>query len=132
MSHYLIEQIAQIPQITVRTCTTVARCAGEERLQQVTLRHVDGRPRAVPLDQVDDFDCAHGRSPSTPSTITGVADALHSSAKPSRNQDVQLPIIPIIFGQAGLIFHDGTVLGIHMSDVLNERRWVNRNSVGSP
>ncbi|GAA1427079.1 response regulator [Microlunatus lacustris] len=43
MSSYLIDQIAAIDTIEVRTCTTVARCAGDERLQQVTLRHVDGR-----------------------------------------------------------------------------------------
>ncbi|SDR83703.1 thioredoxin reductase (NADPH) [Friedmanniella luteola] len=42
MSSYLIDQIAAIDNIEVRTCTTVARCAGEDRLQQVTLRHVSG------------------------------------------------------------------------------------------
>ena len=38
MSHYLIEQIAAIPNITVRTCTTVAGAHGEEHLEQLTLR----------------------------------------------------------------------------------------------
>ena len=47
MSSYLIDQIAAIDTIEVRTCTTVVRCAGEDRLQQVTLRHVDGHEEVV-------------------------------------------------------------------------------------
>ena len=39
MSHYLIEQLAQIPNIVVRTCTTVAEAHGEEHLERLTLRH---------------------------------------------------------------------------------------------
>jgi thioredoxin reductase (NADPH) len=39
MSHYLIEQLAQIPNIVVRTCTTVAGAHGEEHLERLTLRH---------------------------------------------------------------------------------------------
>ena len=38
MSHYLIEQIAGIPQITVRPCTEVIQAAGAGHLEQVTLR----------------------------------------------------------------------------------------------
>ena len=38
MSHYLIEQIAGIPDIEVRTCTEVAEAHGDGHLEQVTLR----------------------------------------------------------------------------------------------
>jgi thioredoxin reductase (NADPH) len=38
MSHYLIEQIAGIPQITVRPCTEVIQAEGAGHLEQVTLR----------------------------------------------------------------------------------------------
>jgi thioredoxin reductase (NADPH) len=38
MSHYLIEQIAGIPQITVRPCTEVIQAAGSGHLEQVILR----------------------------------------------------------------------------------------------
>src|SRR5919107_1735838 len=41
MSHYLIEQLAGIPSITVHTCTTVAEAHGTDHLEQVTL--LDGR-----------------------------------------------------------------------------------------
>jgi thioredoxin reductase (NADPH) len=37
MSSYLIDQIAGIPQITVRTCTVVAEAAGDGHLEQLTL-----------------------------------------------------------------------------------------------
>jgi thioredoxin reductase (NADPH) len=37
MSYYLIQQIAGIPSITVRTCTEVAGAAGEDRLERLTL-----------------------------------------------------------------------------------------------
>ncbi len=37
MSHYLIEQIAAIDSITVRTCTTVAETSGEDHLERLTL-----------------------------------------------------------------------------------------------
>lgn len=47
MSSYLIDQIAAIENIDVATCTTVTRCAGEDRLQEVTLRHVDGSEQVV-------------------------------------------------------------------------------------
>ncbi|MGY1617954.1 FAD-dependent oxidoreductase [Geodermatophilus sp. SYSU D00691] len=42
MSHYLIEQIAAIENIVVRTCTTVAEAHGDEHLEHLTLRHLDG------------------------------------------------------------------------------------------
>jgi thioredoxin reductase (NADPH) len=38
MSYYLIEQIAGIPNITVRTCTEVAEVEGDGHLQRLTLR----------------------------------------------------------------------------------------------
>ncbi|MCW0215326.1 MAG: FAD-dependent oxidoreductase [Pseudonocardia sp.] len=38
MSHYLIEQIAGIPEITVRTCSEVAGAEGGEHLEKLTIR----------------------------------------------------------------------------------------------
>jgi thioredoxin reductase (NADPH) len=38
MSHYLIQQIADIPSITVRTCTEVTEAHGDDHLEQLTLR----------------------------------------------------------------------------------------------
>jgi thioredoxin reductase (NADPH) len=38
MSHYLIQQVEAIPNITVRTCTEVVQAAGNGHLQQLTLR----------------------------------------------------------------------------------------------
>jgi thioredoxin reductase (NADPH) len=38
MSHYLIEQIEQIPTISVRTCTEVAEAHGDGHLERLTLR----------------------------------------------------------------------------------------------
>src|SRR5690242_2110651 len=38
MSHYLIEQIERIPNITVRTCTEIAEAHGDGHLEQLTLR----------------------------------------------------------------------------------------------
>jgi thioredoxin reductase (NADPH) len=38
MSYYLIEQIAAIPNIIVRTCTEVIEAAGDRHLEQITLR----------------------------------------------------------------------------------------------
>jgi thioredoxin reductase (NADPH) len=38
MSYYLIQQIADIPNITVRPCTEVAEARGEQHLEQLTLR----------------------------------------------------------------------------------------------
>ncbi|ONI85135.1 fused response regulator/thioredoxin-disulfide reductase [Saccharothrix sp. ALI-22-I] len=39
MSHYLIEQLARIDNIEVRTCTEVVGGEGEQRLEALTLRH---------------------------------------------------------------------------------------------
>jgi thioredoxin reductase (NADPH) len=38
MSHYLIEQVERIPQITVRVCTEVVEAHGTDHLEQLTLR----------------------------------------------------------------------------------------------
>ncbi|HEX5406986.1 MAG TPA: FAD-dependent oxidoreductase [Pseudonocardiaceae bacterium] len=38
MSHYLIEQIAATPNITVRTCSEVIEAHGEDHLERITLR----------------------------------------------------------------------------------------------
>jgi thioredoxin reductase (NADPH) len=39
MSYYLIKQIADIPNISVRTCTEVIEACGEDHLQRLTLRN---------------------------------------------------------------------------------------------
>jgi thioredoxin reductase (NADPH) len=39
MSYYLIKQIADIPNISVRTCTEVIEACGEDHLETLTLRH---------------------------------------------------------------------------------------------
>ena len=56
MSYYLIRQIADIPNITVRTCTEVTGAAGEDHLESLTLRdtatgatETRGRADAVPV-----------------------------------------------------------------------------------
>ena len=38
MSYYLIRQIAEVPNITVRTCTEVVAASGEDHLESLTLR----------------------------------------------------------------------------------------------
>jgi thioredoxin reductase (NADPH) len=43
MSYYLIQQIAEIPNITVRTCTEVTGAAGDGHLEQLTLRNTADR-----------------------------------------------------------------------------------------
>jgi thioredoxin reductase (NADPH) len=53
MSHYLIEQIAQIPVISVRTCTTVAATQGSDHLESLTLQHVQtGAQDTVPASHL--------------------------------------------------------------------------------
>ncbi|WP_375423498.1 FAD-dependent oxidoreductase [uncultured Friedmanniella sp.] len=47
MSSYLIDQIAAIDNIEVRTRTVVGQCAGTDRLQCVTLSHADGTSQVV-------------------------------------------------------------------------------------
>ena len=39
MSYYLIKQIADIPNISVRTCTEVIEAGGEDHLESLTLRN---------------------------------------------------------------------------------------------
>src|SRR5664279_837847 len=38
MSYYLVQQIGQVPNISVRTCTEVVAAHGEDHLEQITLR----------------------------------------------------------------------------------------------
>lgn len=52
MSHYLVEQIAAIDTIEVRTCTTVTSCTGSDHLECVTLHDV-----STGEDEV--VECAH-------------------------------------------------------------------------
>jgi thioredoxin reductase (NADPH) len=47
MSHYLIQQIADIPTITVRTGTRVAGVHGEDHLEGLTLQDTSGRTELV-------------------------------------------------------------------------------------
>jgi thioredoxin reductase (NADPH) len=48
MSHYLIEQLAAIRTISVRTCTEIAAVHGTDHLEQLTLRHTrDGHTQVV-------------------------------------------------------------------------------------
>jgi thioredoxin reductase (NADPH) len=47
MSHYLIEQIERVPNITVRTCTEVAEAHGEGHLERLTLRDSAGGTEVV-------------------------------------------------------------------------------------
>jgi thioredoxin reductase (NADPH) len=51
MSHYLIEQIAAIPEITVRTCHEIVAAQGGEHLETLTLRDDDtGTVTTVPAE----------------------------------------------------------------------------------
>jgi thioredoxin reductase (NADPH) len=53
MSYYLIQQIAGIPNITVRTCTEVAEAHGDGHLQRLTLRDlVSGSTEIVDAGQL--------------------------------------------------------------------------------
>ncbi|ROP42682.1 FAD-dependent oxidoreductase [Saccharothrix texasensis] len=49
MSHYLVEQLARVDNVEVRTCTEVVGGTGEEHLESVTLRHTKtGETTTVP------------------------------------------------------------------------------------
>jgi thioredoxin reductase (NADPH) len=53
MSYYLIQQIAGIPNIKVRTCTEVAEAEGDGHLQRLTLRDLtDGSTEIVDAGQL--------------------------------------------------------------------------------
>src|SRR3954467_4595625 len=53
MSHYLIEQIAQIPNIEVRTCTAVDEVQGDGHLERIVLRDsVTGVTETLPTGHV--------------------------------------------------------------------------------
>jgi thioredoxin reductase (NADPH) len=53
MSTYLIEQLAEIPNVAVRTCTTVAAVDGGDHLEQLTLQDArTGRRETVPASHL--------------------------------------------------------------------------------
>ena len=53
MSYYLIQQIAGIPNITVRVCTEVAEAHGDDHLEQLTLRDLaTGKTEIVDAGQL--------------------------------------------------------------------------------
>jgi len=87
MSHYLIEQIAAIPNIVVRTCVEVIGAEGEEHLAKLTLRDnatgvtetvpasrlfvfIGAAPRTDWLDGVVERD-SHGFVVAGPDLVTG-------------------------------------------------------------
>ncbi|MPQ97009.1 response regulator [Modestobacter sp. I12A-02628] len=47
MSHYLIEQLAALDNVSVRPCTQVSAVHGEEHLERLTLTHVSGTTETV-------------------------------------------------------------------------------------
>jgi thioredoxin reductase (NADPH) len=53
MSQYLVEQLAAIPTVDVRTCTTVAEAHGADHLEQLTLQDaVTGQRETVPANHL--------------------------------------------------------------------------------
>jgi thioredoxin reductase (NADPH) len=53
MSQYLIEQLAAIPNVVVRTCTTVVEAHGDEHLEKLTLRDaVTGHEETLPANHL--------------------------------------------------------------------------------
>jgi thioredoxin reductase (NADPH) len=53
MSNYLIEQIAEIPNVRVRTCTVVAEAHGDGHLERLTLRDArTGESETVPTNHL--------------------------------------------------------------------------------
>jgi thioredoxin reductase (NADPH) len=52
MSHYLIQQLADIPNVVVRTGTTVAAVRGGEHLEELDLRDATGRVETVPAEHL--------------------------------------------------------------------------------
>ena len=53
MSHYLIEQVENVPNITVRTCTTVVGARGDGHLEGLTLRDANtGETEDVPAQHL--------------------------------------------------------------------------------
>ena len=68
MSYYLIKQIADVPNISVRTCTEVVEAHGEDHLERLTLRDTatgrdgdSGRAVAVPVHRRGAADRLAGR-----------------------------------------------------------------------
>ncbi len=52
MSHYLIQQLAAIPNVVVRTGTTVVAARGEDHLQELDLRDATGAVETVPASHL--------------------------------------------------------------------------------
>jgi len=53
MSHYLIQQLDAMANVTVRTCTEVAAAHGKTHLEGLTLRHIpSGSTETVPTGHV--------------------------------------------------------------------------------
>ena len=53
MSHYLVEQLAEIPNVVVRTCTTVVAVHGTEHLEELTVRDAaTGREETLPANHL--------------------------------------------------------------------------------
>jgi thioredoxin reductase (NADPH) len=70
MSHYLIEELARIPNVTVRTGGEVVRCAGDRRLERVTIRNRgDGSTDEVPVHDLFVFIGAEANTDWLPEEI---------------------------------------------------------------
>jgi thioredoxin reductase (NADPH) len=52
MSHYLIQQIRENDLITVRTCTEVTECEGDDHLERIVLRNTSS-------GEEERIDCGH-------------------------------------------------------------------------
>jgi thioredoxin reductase (NADPH) len=52
MSHYLIQQLAEIPNVVVRTGTTVSAVRGDEHVEELDLRDAAGRVETVPAEHL--------------------------------------------------------------------------------
>jgi thioredoxin reductase (NADPH) len=52
MSHYLIEQLHALPNVSVRLCTVVDECHGDEHLESLSLRH-------LPSGEVERVQASH-------------------------------------------------------------------------
>jgi thioredoxin reductase (NADPH) len=63
MSHYLIEQLHALPNVSVRLCTVVDECHGDEHLESLSLRHLpSGEVERVPASHMFIFIGAQPRT----------------------------------------------------------------------
>jgi thioredoxin reductase (NADPH) len=66
MSHYLIEQLAALPNVDIRTSTQAVAAEGDGRLQRIRTHGVGGdREEEAPLDDVDACFVFIGAAPRT-------------------------------------------------------------------